>query len=211
LATFYQERGEYTLAEKLHDEWYKEYPELGMLTKARELRRQNNPRPAIKLLEQAKKRNATNWNVWALMGECYLLTGDFDSALACLRIGDGLNPMHPAIYNNMALAYFYFKDYDRAEELLLQTAEIDRNSLEPVMGLALLYQHQDRTADYMEYADKVIARPDAPLDFIRNLIDFYLTREDYTEASRVIRIGLTQGLDQESARELKRQYPQLGS
>lgn len=55
--------------------------------------------------QKALALNATYADTWVMLAWCYIEERKYDSALACAKIADGLNPYNTLIRNSMALAY----------------------------------------------------------------------------------------------------------
>jgi tetratricopeptide (TPR) repeat protein len=210
LIGYYRKLGKQDTANQLTQRWSDELIENNMLLKSLDLLKQNQVKPAISQLEQLLKRNPGMATAWARLGEGYLLLGENDSALKFLSFAEGMNPYNPAALFNMGFAYYAKKEYEKAERYFLRASEIDGHLLEPLLGLAYVYDAQLGQQDkYIDILLRAGSRDDAPVQFIQKLGNYYLQGGQYQLAAETYERALRKGMDSSYFEMLIEEYPQL--
>lgn len=209
LTNYYQELGEESKATELYAEWQRRYPEMGLVTQAKDLRLQGQNRRAIRLAYQAVALDPRFGDAWSNLSEFYIKTGNIDSALIAARIGNGLNPGNGANLNNLATSYLYWGDTNRAKRYFRQAAEGEKDSYAPYFNLMRIAQRQGEMAAYADYLKKSSQRSNAPPNVHIELADYYLSRSQLTQAGQALGEALRHGADTTKIRERLDQYPGL--
>ncbi len=78
---------------------------------------------ATERYRQLLKRYPSFHNAWSNLAICYYRTQQYDSAIACLQIADGLNPFSENVYHHLAMCYFSTGQNQLAEEYWLRAKE----------------------------------------------------------------------------------------
>lgn len=209
LSQYYQERGDTIRAREIDMERPRQFPEEQMMWKARLLIDDAQIPEAEDLIRQILNINPFYSDAWANLATCLRRTGRYDSALICIRIGDGLNPYNPTYLIEMGHAYFNLKNYPSAARAWERSASLDSGKYVPLYNLARLWQMLGDDQKYLSFLQRVATRPDAPGAVVKTLGDYYLAQSDWHRAADTYALAVRQGLDTNYVRKLIVQYPQL--
>ncbi len=209
LKRFYRAQGQEQEARKVRVKRRQDFPEEGTYIEANRLMKAGSTRRAAALFTRVVDLNPIYWNAWSALGNCYKNLKEYDSALVCLEIADGLNPYNDSICNRLAWTCFHKGDYGRARRLWLNMLEQDSLLIDPKRGLARLYQVTGDEERYYQYIVRAASRNDAPLDIVKSLGDYYLSLGAYEEAARTYEKALEKGLDSAYVDSLLSCHPQL--
>ncbi len=151
-------------------------------------------------------------NAWTNLGISHYQLRQYDSAITCLRISDGLNPFSINVYHYLALAHYSAGHNATAERLWLEATELVPNDYRPYSFLLLMYQYDERPEDYRNLVERVLERSlaaDASLGFVKRAAEIYLERGNYAAAAGECRRVLTMSADSGYVRSLQVKYPPL--
>jgi tetratricopeptide (TPR) repeat protein len=110
------------------------------------------------LAEHPDEANALN-----LLGVLTAQEGHFDEAIRLIQKALSISE-HPMFLNNLGTVFLSRKDYERAEELFLQSLAKDDDYIDPVINLGKLYHEKEEyhraDARYRSIFDKAKTRSD---------------------------------------------------
>jgi len=96
---------------------------------------------AIVLLKDIITNDASNWNAWYLIGQCFRFLNDFDEAVECLKRASELARDHkPAALLALGIAYQLKGEFSAAIEAFTEAIGIDQNYALAYNSLALTYK-----------------------------------------------------------------------
>jgi tetratricopeptide (TPR) repeat protein len=176
------------------------------------LMQQGKYREAIAKYHQLLEKYPSYNNAWTNLGICHYQLRQYDSAIACLEISDGLNPFSVNVYHAMAMAHYASGNNDRAEELWLEASRLVPTDPRPYTWLLLMYDYDKRTDDYRRVAERVLELADseeATPGLVKQAAVLYAKRGDFDNAARQCRRILTAVGDTAYVRSLQRSYPEL--
>jgi tetratricopeptide (TPR) repeat protein len=151
-------------------------------------------------------------NAWTNLGICHYQLRQCDSAIACLRIADGLNPFSVNVYHYLALAYYTSGDETKAEDYWLQAKALVPGDYRPYEYLLLMYDQRKRQDDYNTLADEVVARSaDTKVSprMVLRAAEILAQRGNLTAAQTEAHRALALGLDTVFVTDLQRRYPRM--
>ncbi len=146
---------------------------------------------------------------WSNLGVVYSWLEQYDSALICLHIADGLNPY--SFSNNMKLAGTYSRAGDdlRAETHWHKAARLMPGDLESRYYLLQLYRKQERWTELDTLTVDVASRDSLSLEILEPIIRRQLELGDAIAGHANCRQALELGLDTAEIVNLQREFPQL--
>lgn len=177
--------------------------------KARMLGDQGRLAEAADGFRRAIALDPTYHYAWSNLGVVYSWLEQFDSALICLHIADGLNPY--SFSNNMKLAGTYSRAGDdiRAEVHWHQAARLMPDDLECRFYLLRLYRNQARWTELDSLTIEVTSSDSLSLDILEPIIRRQLELGDTIAGTANCRQALELGLDTAEIVNLQREFPQL--
>jgi len=110
---------------------------------------------AIRQFKIAIENDSRNAEAYSLLGQTYILVGEYQKAVEILSKGIQLDTRFTDLHNNYGLALMMSGNYDQAMEELKQAIKINRKYLEAHYNIALLYF---KTTS-VNYSDKAIPPP----------------------------------------------------
>jgi len=150
---------------------------------------------AMTKFRQAIQFDPSFYLSWANLGVAYTSIGRNDSALACLKIADGLMPYNPDNYNNLGGVYYSLGEYIQAEGIWKDAIELSSENFVAVQYLTRLYRTQNRTREYDSLLTMAVGNDRTPLNLLVDAADRMIERSEYDDAARVYRRCLVMGLD----------------
>ncbi len=211
LINYCLDNGLHDKAESTREFLDKNYPEIEMNKKAKALLDEKKLREAIDLYEQIMKINPMYSDVYNNLGNCYLVTGKFDTAIALFNISLGLNPNRANFLYNLGSAYFRSDDINNAEEVWLKAAKLDKTRHEPLIGLAGLYKRKGELDKWFEYLIKTSEIEKAPYYIYVDLGYIYINNGDIKKAGTYFKKAKEKGFDINQLGSLLSKYPKLNS
>ncbi len=191
------------------DKWRTNVPIDTINASATRLRNAGKPREAIALLRAALDREPNSYKGWDCLGACYFDLGNFDSAIACAEVSDGLNPNSAATHDNLGMAHYSLGQLEAARKHWAKSVDIDSTRTSALMGLCRIYETRGLRDEYVETIFRIAARADAPLAHLRAAVQLYSQLRQPAKAAETLRRAIGQGLDSASVRELVERYPKL--
>ncbi len=209
LIDFYREAGDEEKAQLEREQWRVDFPEKRLVDSAVVLIKTGHPLEAVPLLRQVLKINPLYADAWLNLGTCYMYLQDYDLAINCLIIANGLNPYNAQFLNDLGTAYLYMANYQRAEKALKQSVSFDTTLFQAIFNLVQLYALQNAEDKYHQYFLKLVSRSEASAELLKALGDSFLRRKDYKRAAEAYRVAAQKGLDSSYLEKLIEKYPQL--
>ncbi len=176
------------------------------------LMRQRQYRPAIARYRELLKLWPSYSNAWTNLGICHYQLRQYDSAIACLDISDGLNPFSVDVYHSLALSHYASGNQVKAEELWVEVTELVPTDPRPYRYLLLMYEYDGRADDYRRIVDRVLALAETPktnAGLIKQAALLYAKQGDPNNAARQCRRLLAVEADTAFVISLQNSYPEL--
>jgi tetratricopeptide (TPR) repeat protein len=206
---YLKENGRNEEADSVRVQWKAEFPEERMVDDALALMNRQFYQLAADTLQAVLERNPVYWNAWTILGTCYQLMHDNDSALFCMLIADGLNPYNHFIYNNLAHTYLSMGNHDKAYEYWRKSLARDSLFLPAITGLDKLELNRGTAKRPCDHLLTAASDPQASVEIIQALGDCYISYQDYEKARKVYDIGLERGMDSTHLDEVEKRFPQF--
>ncbi len=203
-------RGEGQKAMAWYADWMKNFPERAINQQGVEFNRTGQYAEAIPCFQAAIRENPMHAPSYAILGITHLRLENYDSAMANLRIADGMSPNSPPILNGLAEFYRQQGNWDMAEKYFLRALTIDENNLETCLGLLELYWSSEQTDKHVRLLETVASLPEAPAAIHKRLGDHYLSIDSIDLAREQYRIAVQKGLDSAMIPPVTEQLPQPG-
>jgi len=212
LVNHYQEIGDTTEAGKVLLEWKTRFPEEIMIERANHLYFKEKKLDAtIRLLHEIIDKNPRYSDAYDFLGVCNLSLGRYDSALALLRIADGLNPHRASTLSNLGRAYQFSGRFKEAEEVFLRAISLDSSHFAIYYNLASLSRQTYDTAQYLRFLQRAINQKGAPPEFEQELVVAYLALGKVRKAAEVIARSQSLLSDTLFAKGIRLHYPEVDS
>jgi Flp pilus assembly protein TadD len=127
---------------------------------------------AKKLLEVADDPGNPDWRIVMARGTALAKEGSYREAISFYERAQALNPQHPSILNNLALAYTMSGEADRGEQLLRQAAMAGNENPKVRQNLALVLGLQGKYDEATKIASTDLAPADARSnsDLLRKMV-----------------------------------------
>jgi tetratricopeptide (TPR) repeat protein len=173
---------------------------------------QRQYRPAIEKYQELLDDFPCYNNAWTNLGICYYQLRQYDSAIACLRISDGLNPYSVNVYHALALAKYASGNSPEAEELWTEASRLVPTDPRPYTYLLLMYEYDGRDDDYRRTVDRVLEYADSPKatpGLIKQAAALYAKQGDFENSARRCRRILATDADTAYVLSLQKTYPKL--
>jgi Flp pilus assembly protein TadD len=116
---------------------------------------------AKKLLEIADDPTNPNWRIVLARGTALAKEGSYREAISFYERAQALNPGHPSVLNNLALAYTMSGEPERGEQLLRQAATSGNESTKVRQNLALVLGLQGKYDEATKLASVDLAPTEA--------------------------------------------------
>ena len=116
---------------------------------------------AKKLLEIADDPAEPNWRIVMARGTALAKEGSYREAITYFERAQALNPGHPSVLNNLALAYTMSGEPDRGEQLLRQASAAGSDNAKVRQNLALVLGLQGKYEEATKVASVDLAPADA--------------------------------------------------
>ncbi len=208
LVNFHKEQGDTARAEDAFRRWKTGFPEELMIARANELYyKENNLPQTMVLLHRILDINPTYADAYDFLGFCHIHLNQYDTAVALLRIADGLMPYRTTTLTNLGTAFVRRGDYAEAENAYLEAVALDPANLQAVYSLARLYRTTGRMNKYREYLERAAATDGAPEQIIKELITVCLTYGDTERAAQLLRNTPAVTVDTVFMARMRKIYP----
>ncbi|MGE0023490.1 MAG: tetratricopeptide repeat protein [Hyphomicrobium sp.] len=116
---------------------------------------------AKKLLEVADDPGHPDWRIILARGTALAKEGSYREAIGFYERAQALNPGHPSVLNNLALAYTMSGEPARGEQLLRQASASGGDNAKVRQNLALVLGLQGKYAEATQVASSDLAPADA--------------------------------------------------
>jgi Flp pilus assembly protein TadD len=116
---------------------------------------------AKKLLEVADDPANPNWRIVMARGTALAKEGSYRDAIGFFERAQALNPGHPSVLNNLALAYTMSGEPERGEQLLRQASESGGDNAKVRQNLALVLGLQGKYDEATKIGSVDLAATDA--------------------------------------------------
>jgi tetratricopeptide (TPR) repeat protein len=146
---------------------------------------------------------------WSNLGEGYMNSGMYDSAIVCLNRALRLNPYEYTAYGNLAAAYQYLKQYEKAEDLFEKAMKLRPDNVILLYNMAYIKRLMNKHDEYVTYLTRAAEHDDAPLMVVKEMLMLLLQQGDIAGSQQCFSRAIDMGLDQETILELKNKYPYL--
>ena len=179
---------------------------------AQNLMRQGNIGAAVAKYHELLRDFPAYSNAWTNLGICHYQMRAYDSAVACLRISDGLNPYNPDAYHYLALSLYASGHNDESEARWREVMWLRPTDYRPYVYLLLMYDYAGRTDDYDTLADSVLslaAQPEAHVQLVGKATEIFLRRADISRAALFGRRALQMGIGTPYICDLQGRFPEL--
>ena len=176
------------------------------------LMRQGNIGAAITKYHELLRDYPTYPNAWTNLGICYYQIREYDSATACLRISDGLNPYNFYAYHYLALSLYASGHDKEAEQRWKEAIWLNPTDYRPCIYLLLMYDYGNRPEDYDHMADSILslaAHPDAHVQLVGKAAEIYLRRGNVSQGTMYATRALQLGVGKQYICDLQKRYPEL--
>jgi len=186
LISYHNTRGDSLLADQTRAEWQAAFPEERLMKEANRLFHQaKDVGGAAALVRRVIAIDPSYPDAYGFLGFVFLEMRQFDSALAYLRIADGLRPGRANDMNNMAQAYYGLGKLDKAEEVLLRAVKYDHDGYQAAYSLAQFYRMQGRMDKYVASLEQASLPAAAPKEVLEELLAAYIRQGDMERARRI--------------------------
>lgn len=193
-----------------HRETYNSrYPQEGWIIPAQGLLNQGQTRRAVSEFKRMVKYDPSFYVAWANLGVAYVMLENYDSALTCLKIADGLNPSNVNTTTNIGSVYWEMGNQELAEQYWTDAIELNSDTLVSRILLLRLYRSQSRKAEYFSTLEEIANHKKAPIDVIQLYSDYLLKQGSFDAAAAILRDALAKGLDTTYIRTRQKEFPQL--
>jgi len=189
--------------------WETDFPERRFAERAYQEFTNNKYREAIPYNRQVIRINPMHYDAYVLLGLCFLRLNQNDSAQLYFEIADGINPYNAEILNNLGVVYLRKGLYDKAEDALVRSLEMDSTVVNSLVSLISLYIYTNAIERSFEYFHRLEWFKDLEPELPKRIGDSYLARGHYNKAAAAYRLALERGLDSTIFSELMIEYPQL--
>ena len=127
---------------------------------------------AKKLLEVADDPTSPNWRIILARGTALAKEGSYREAISFYERANALNPGHPSVLNNLALAYTMSGEPERGETLLRQAASAGADNAKVRQNLALVLGLQGKydEATQMASVDLTPSEAQANTALLRKMV-----------------------------------------
>lgn len=210
LKKYYDGRGDAVAAEQEYRRYVSDYPQVVLNREGIALKKEGKCAEAIEKYRQALNLHPTFVAAYANIGMCFGSLRQPDSAIAYLEIAAGMNPYNWRSWNNLATAHYTKGAYSRAVEYLMKARKYGPTELDPLVGLSQVYKRQNHLDHWFKTITELAARNDAPIQALTELAEYYVSRQQFQQATPLYRRAVAQGLDSTYLAHLRRDYPQLG-
>jgi tetratricopeptide (TPR) repeat protein len=211
LVKYLQQNGDLVQSERERSLFKADYPQVDLLFQCEALLRSQKYREAAQCYQQAMTADVRRSQVWANLGASYNGLGLYDSAVAVLRVADGLRPKNVTIYVTIAYSYFKLKDYKKSEQYGLDAWSMAPDSLACQTTLIGLYGATRQNDKLAKFLNLVLGRDDVPVPYFMTLGDRLMNAGQREFALNVYRRAIAKGLDSVAVRQLVLKYPELAS
>jgi Flp pilus assembly protein TadD len=116
---------------------------------------------AKKLLEVADDPASPNWRIVMARGTALAKEGSYREAIGFFERAQALNPGHPSVLNNLALAYTMSGEPERGEQMLRQASEAGGENAKVRQNLALVLGLQGKYDEATKIGSVDLAAADA--------------------------------------------------
>ncbi len=206
---YFWERGDYELSPLLHFDWETNFPEWGLVQTGLELRGKGRTGEAMAVFRRAIEHNPLMASAYLNLGSCHLFEGRHDSAIANLKIAEGLNRYDPLIRRDLGYAYLAKREFDKAETSFNKSLAIDPDDMQTFAGQLRLYELSGRHKDYLDLLYQLASRADAPYFVFKRLGDYYIGRGLYENAAVQYKTAIARGMPEKEVQQIRRKYPQM--
>lgn len=127
---------------------------------------------AKKLLEAADDPANPNWRVVMARGTALAKEGSYREAISFFERAQALNPGHPSVMNNLALAYTMSGEPERGEQMLRQASEKSGDNAKVRQNLALVLGLQGKydEATKMGSVDLPASQAEANTSLLKKMV-----------------------------------------
>jgi len=209
---YFERRGDFAEAERRRAEYRAEFPDVGWVEQASDLASIGMQDSAAILYRKVIEYNPSHSIAWSNLGISYFNNKQYDSALAYLKVSDGIYPLNWSTYNHLGATYNVLGEQEIAERYWMRALELDPNNVKSREHLLSLYQSQGRLKEYLNLQFeifKMAQSEDAPLEYIQMMGDLYISQGLFGEAAVSYERALERGLDSSIVLKKQEEYPQL--
>ncbi|KAL4480209.1 hypothetical protein ABPG74_020725 [Tetrahymena malaccensis] len=159
LVNIYLEMNQYQIAEEKLAKFLSIFPNNKELryNQAVLLKQKNNIDEAIKILLELLKTNQADFKIYNELGYIYqTYKQDYNEAIKYYNISLQINNQVTSVYYNVALIYFYFKNYDYAEKLMKDYVKCFSNDYKGYFELGQIYYIKNELPIAASYFQRTI-------------------------------------------------------
>ncbi|MCC7201054.1 MAG: tetratricopeptide repeat protein [Nitrospirae bacterium] len=119
-----------------------------------ELMKQNKFQEALQIFLWLLEKNADDWSIYYMTGQCYRFTNRFPEAVNYLTEAASLNPADPQIFLALGIALQLTENYELAIEKLEQALRLEPRLVLAYNSIGLTYRKLGSFRKAIEWYDK---------------------------------------------------------
>lgn len=127
---------------------------------------------AIDVYNQLLKMDITSRTIYGNLGFLYSNIGQYDDAIANLRLSIQNDEKNPAAYNNLAKLYFDTFDFENAKGYAMKALEVNHKFRQSATLLAVIFSLEDDKENAEKYSHIALSCGEAP-DTLKRVIEHY--------------------------------------
>lgn len=209
LKNYYLETGDSAKAAEIEQELKHLHPEIVLSIQAHQLSDAGRYHEAIDLCRHAVQINPSDFAMWSGAGTFFLVEGNPDSAIAYLRVANGLNPYNASNLASLGWAYLKKQDFQAAYTHLLAAEKIADSLGYAKLGLVELCLATDRPHEAISYLRAIADQTSISPQYYADVVEQMSGKGAYDDARVVLQIGQSEGLDSIAVDGLMKKHPEL--
>lgn len=127
---------------------------------------------AIEQYKELINMNVTSSTIYGNLGSLYSSIGNYDEAIANMRLSIQNDEKNPSPYNNLANLYFNNRDFEKAKEYAKKALEINHKFRQSAALLALVYSLENDSKNAEKYTHIAVSCGEDPKR-IKNAVEHY--------------------------------------
>lgn len=195
LINYYLDKGDSAKAAIEKEIAVNDFKEEKLLNKAKRIFNEGKFWEATQLLEEAIKLNPTYVDAHYTMGECYMEYKSYEKALHHFEVAGGLSPNRHYIQNDIGVAAFALKEYDKAEKAFYKALRFNPNLNQTIFNLIVLYAETNQFEKYQNKINHFSTLEDTDYQIIKQIAENCLSQRKFKMASSAYHHALELGMD----------------
>jgi tetratricopeptide (TPR) repeat protein len=210
IAEHYNNKGDSTQAFIEIEKWREDYPEWQQNRVAMKMYNEGHINEAINIYRDIIRNNPAYGAAYSNLALAYMKIKNLDSANVYLEIAEGMNSYNHRVLANRGMYLVYKGNYNKAEEYFERALKRDSLISTAIVGLLYVYKARNDMDNYFDYLSRVVWYNETPVEYSRELGEYYLNLGNYKDAALVFKDAIkNKGLDSLYVDNLKGKYPQL--